>query len=384
MPSLTVNIEPVIIDWILSQNNISNIETNMIDNLVKWKVGEKTPTFNQIENISKKTNIPLGYFFLKTPPSESIEILNYRTIDSIELHNSSRNLIDTIDEMRNIQEWMRDYLIFQGFETLGFVGADRNETDVISIAKHIRESLKIKQDWFTEVASPYEAFRKIRYLMGENGILVMMNGIVGKNTHRKLDINEFRAFTLIDKYAPLIFINTNDSQNGKLFSLLHEATHIWLGIDSFFNDRYGKGNGVSEIEKICNAVAAEILVPEKLFLNDWSTCEIINKEEKISKLAKRFKCGNIVVARRALDNGRITKECYGRIVDDAIYEYNAQKEKKSGGGDYYNNMSARLDKRFLKALDNSMREGRTLFTDAYRLTNTNRNTFTELIKRKVD
>jgi len=63
-----------------------------------------------------------------------------------------------------------------------------------------------------------------------------MNGVVRQNTHKKLNIKEFRAFTLIDDYAPLIFINSNDSQNGKLFSLLHEAVHIWLGISNFYND----------------------------------------------------------------------------------------------------------------------------------------------------
>ncbi len=40
-------------------------------------------------------------------------------------------------------------------------------------------------------------------------------GVVGSNTRRKLDIEEFRGFMLYDEYAPLIFINANDSISGK-------------------------------------------------------------------------------------------------------------------------------------------------------------------------
>ena len=81
----------------------------------------------------------------------------------------------------------------------------------------------------------------------------MMNGVVGNNTHRKLSVNEFRAFTLIDEYAPLIFINTADSKNGKLFSILHEFVHVLLGKNSFYNDEYGTNMYNSAEERFCNA-----------------------------------------------------------------------------------------------------------------------------------
>lgn len=35
-----------------------------------------------------------------------------------------------------------------------------------------------------------------------------MSGIVGNNTHRPLSIDEFRAFSITDDYAPLIFIKS--------------------------------------------------------------------------------------------------------------------------------------------------------------------------------
>lgn len=118
----------------------------------------------------------------------------------------------------------------------------------------------------------------------------MMNGIVGSNTHRSLDINEFRAFTMIDKYAPLIFINANDSSNGRLFSLAHEMTHIWLGVNSFCNDYQHPISGISSLEVLCNAVAAELLVPIEMFNISW-------REDKTDDIEENIRCGTTVVFR---------------------------------------------------------------------------------------
>ena len=53
--------------------------------------------------------------------------------------------------------------------------------------------------------------------------------------------------------------------------------------------------------------------------------------------------------------------------------------QKASGGDYYITNASRIDNRFLIALDSSTKEGKTQYTDAYRLTNTNRKTFSTLI-----
>lgn len=210
----------------------------------------------------------------------------------------------------------------------------------------------------------------------------MMSGIVGNNTHRPLDTNEFRAFALVDDQAPLIFINSNDSTNGKIFSLLHEFAHICLGENSLFNDRFSSATNVSKVETLCNALAAEILVPKSIFLTEWnkhSTAK--NNEEIIEVLAKWFKCGTTVIARRAYDQGLIDYSTYLKIAKTAVQLYLDHKAKNSGGGDYYRTATSRIDRRFFNLLIGSVHEGRTLYSDAFRLTNTNRSTFATLAEK---
>lgn len=100
--------------------------------------------------------------------------------------------------------------------------------DAQSIVDRIRKDLELDTTWYEKCRNSREAFGFIRGQLETCGVIVMMNGVVGKNTHRALDINEFRAFTMVDEWAPLVFINAADSNGARLFSLLHEAAHIWL------------------------------------------------------------------------------------------------------------------------------------------------------------
>lgn len=378
MPTVNVNIQPAIISWALNQTSEEKLGTKLVENIKQWLDGTKSPTFNQIEDFSKKSHIPLGYFFLQTPPVEQISLLEYRTLDSIELTNPSRNLIDTIHEMEAVQEWMVNYRKEWNYDTISVVGSLKSITDISVIADTIRKDLGLNVEWYKECGNPSEAFNKVRGLLEECGIVVMMNGIVGKNTHRALDVNEFRAFAMVDEWAPLIFINGADSAGGRLFSLFHEVVHLWIGENDLYNDRRYSANGIKPIEVTCNAVAGELMVPKAAFLEKWNNNTNDDTHEKIKELARMFRCSGSVIARRALDNKKIDQNVYNKVIADAIEAYIQAKKEKSSGGDYYRVARSKLDGVFVRALCESVNSGRTSFTEAYRLTNTTSKTFSEV------
>ena len=378
-----IEISKELLNWVVARVRVDLLPSSTANLINAWISGEKEPTFNQIEDVSKKTGIPLGYFFLETPPTEDLSLVDYRTVDSLELSNPSRNLIDTIHDMEQIQDWMRNCLIDEGSGPMHYVGAMREELSMVTFAQYVRSVLDIKLEWFEDTQTPEQSFNYIRSAISNAGILVMMNGIVGSNTHRPLSIDEFRGFALVDDYAPLIFINTNDSVNGRLFSLLHEVAHVFIGENSLFNDRYSTAGRVKKEETLCNAVAAEILVPQISFTAKWKEHAYEDKEIVIEDLARYYKCGITVIARKALDNHYIDSALYNRTAKMAVEKYNEKrkylKERGNSGGDFYNTLASRIDKRFLFTLANSVYNGRTLYTDAFRFTNTNRTTFSNLI-----
>ena len=376
----SITVSQSVLSWIIKQVQNSAIPSPCLPILNSWQNG-KTPTLHQIEAVSKKTHIPLGYFFLQNPPQEDVPLLQYRTVANAEFNNPSRELIDTIDNMEQIVDWTRNYMLGENSEKNSIVGMCKNESNFMKIASSIRTILGLTETWFDGASNVRESFNKLRGRISESGVIVMLNGVVKNNTHRPLELNEFRAFAMIDEYAPLIFINGADSPNGRLFSLLHEFTHICLGISSLYNvSFYGNYKADGKIEQICNAVSAEILVPSGIFNDKYQYYkELTNSSNEISKkLSSYFKCGSVVVARKALDFGLITKDEYKQISDDAIAKFREEKNIKTSGGNYYSTMETRLDSRFFSLVVDSVSQGKTQYSEAFALTNTNRNTFVKL------
>ena len=319
---------------------------------------------------------------MKEPPREDIAIVDFRTIDSVELINPSRDLLDTVSDMERICNWLHEYRVEAGLGACESAGCAKGKTDPIVIAELIRDYLDIANDWYTETRGVDDSFSYIREKINQIGVTVMMSGIVRNNTRRVLNVEEFRAFTLMDDIAPLIFINSVDSYGGRLFSLFHELAHVFLGENDLFNDRQQTVAKVSGIEKMCNSIAAELLVPRTDFIREWDCDDTEIPFDKVSSIAKKFRCGAIVIARKALDNRRLSHDVYNEVAKRVIEIYREAKEKKrAGGGDFYNTLSSRVDRVLVKSICSGLSEGRITYPEAFRLTNTNMKTFPELAYR---
>lgn len=381
---VSVKVNPTILNWLMQKAQQVNVGSPVIDLIKKWISGEKEPTFSQIETVSKKTNIPFGYFFLEKPPVEECKIVDFRTVDSISIQNPSRDLIDTVDMMSGIQEWMAEYNKDNGASRYEFVGSIKITDSVISTANIIRKELNLNPNWFESFRNAKEAFNSLRNTISDLGIIVMMNGIVGNNTHRTLNVSEFRAFALTDPYAPLIFINSRDTDNGKLFSLLHELVHVLIGKDDFYNDTHGVSQKVSKEEQFCNAVTAEILVPDSVFIAEWSN-QTGSSEAIIYELEKKFICSRFTLLIKAFNTGKIEKGEFNSSLNLFKEQFeiiqNRKQETISGGGDFYRTIVTRWDKKVIQAMYSGAQSGRNQYRDVYRLTNTTGKTFHELVRK---
>jgi Zn-dependent peptidase ImmA (M78 family) len=202
---------------------------------------------------------------------------------------------------------------------------------------------------------------------------------VGNNTHRKLDVNEFRGFVLNDNYAPLIFVNAADYKSANMFTLAHELVHVWINQEgvSNLNFRTLEAND-NEIEIYCNKVAAELLVPENELRALWMNTKTV--KEPFQFLARQFKVSPLVAARRALDLEFITRDAFFAFFEAYRVDERRKREKKSDGGDFYNTQNVRVGKRFATAVIRATKESHLLYREAYQLTNLYGTTFDKYAK----
>jgi len=207
--------------------------------------------------------------------------------------------------------------------------------------------------------------------------MVVVNGVVGNNTHRPLDVNEFRGFVLVDSIVPLIFVNGKDAKCAQMFTLAHELAHIWIGEEGVSNlDRLQPVG--SAVEVFCNKVAAEFLVPAQRLQTEWHIVSM--HPDRFSRLARTFKVSALVAARRALDLQYITRQEFFDFYDGQIRESAEHRQQsKAKGGDFWRTQRVRIGDLFGGAVAQAVWTGRLLYRDAYKLTGLRGKTFDNYI-----
>jgi Zn-dependent peptidase ImmA (M78 family) len=273
--------------------------------LPEWESGARHPTLKQLEDFATATHTPVGYLLLEQPPEEPVPIPDFRTMADTTVERPSADLLDTIYQTQQKQAWYRDYAQFSGAELVSFVGSLTTSDDVVDAARVIRTALDY--DVGTRGSSWTAALTRLIEQAESIGVLVMVNGIVGSNTRRKLDPEEFRGFALVDELAPVVFINGADTKAAQIFTLAHELAHLWLG-ETALSDAEPETAPSNPVERWCNSVAGEFLVP----LDDLRQhfADSLDRTPELDRLAARYRTSTLVILRRLRDAGYIDAGSY--------------------------------------------------------------------------
>ncbi|MFN3842096.1 MAG: ImmA/IrrE family metallo-endopeptidase [Rehaibacterium terrae] len=363
--SVSVPACPAVLRWAASRARLDELAIERrFRKWPLWVSGEAQPTLRQLESFARLTHTPIGYFFLAEPPELRLPVPDFRTLRDETLAEPSSELLDTLYLCQQRQEWYGEYARIHGLPRLAFVGSVTVRDAPEAVAAAIRTTLGVSVAERQRLPTWTDALRQLIAKAEDAGVLVMASSIVGNNSRRKLRVEEFRGFALADEAAPLVFLNAADSKAAQMFTLAHELAHVWLGASGVSDPAAGKVPEL-ELERWCNRVAAELLMPMEDLHRARDPAADLPAE--IQRLARLFKVSTLVALRRLFDGGYIDRETLWRHYREELDRIRALERGQAGGGDFYRTLWARTGKRFARAVMASTLEGQTLFQDAFRL-----------------
>lgn len=349
-----------------------------------WEKGGDFPTFSQAEKLSKHYRRPLAVFFLPEPPEDFQTLRDFRK-DS-ERREYSTALTFLVREIQNRQQWLSDFFKIEGENNLPFIGRFGLSSAAKEIAQDILEVLNVDRD---ALSSQTENSHILNYWVQKienQRVFVSLTSNI--HSHLKVDPSEVQGFAISDEYAPFIYVNTGDTKNAQLFTLIHELAHLWLdasGVSAFdpieFRNDYDK---FSPIEKLCNETAAEILMPEekvKALVKGVSV-----NAEKIETIARSFQVSSYAVAVRLLNLNLVSPNTFQRIqkvLEKHYKEYLIDKElkKSSGYANPYMLKIRRNSRSFTEYIYSFYKGGQISGVDASSLLNTKISDFSKLAEK---
>lgn len=344
-----------------------------------WVEGKEFPTLKQAQKFAQAVHIPFPYLLLDTPLEEKLPVTDFRTIGNRSAGKPSLALMDTIHICQQRQTWYSEHIREEGAQPLAFVGSLTLDAPIIEAGAAIRRTVgwnpredAAAKDWQGAQTRFIEKVENI-------GILVMVSGIVGNDTHRPLSVDEFRGFALSDPWAPLVFVNGQDTRAARLFTLAHEVAHVFLGQSGVSDSGLDRTDG-GKVEKWCNRVAAEILIPAAELKNRVLPGATLDTRQ-IGELSTWFKVSRLVVIRRLYDEGLVSSRRYSELWEQEQAILRAVP-RPNGGGEFYRTQFARISPTFASELIATVLEGRESYVDAFRMLGISKtSTFNEMRER---
>jgi Zn-dependent peptidase ImmA (M78 family) len=334
------NIKPNVLTWARRSIGLSTQEVN--DKLNKGKKtkidiaevesGKKYLTFAQLKILSDLYKRHLAFFFLQKPPKKAPLPKDFRTFGSVKIVSPlSKKTLLFIRKARYIQDIAKD--LFQDLNLkfdLSLPKTDLSD-DPFVLANKIRNQIGLNIQTQQKIKDSREFFTYLREQIEKFGVI-----IIKPSFENSFPVKEARGFCLVDKKPYLIAVNNGDTDNAKVFTLMHEFCHVLLRLSGICLDiesqELENHSEVAKVETFCNRFAASFLVPFDDLKGNISNLGIENDkfDQNVFELTKKYKVSSFVILGRLVSNNIISQNFYNNKIKEWKKDFE-NKPKKQGG-----------------------------------------------------
>lgn len=341
MPRQVAAIEPSVLRWARETSAVDLEEAARrlsvhAERLRRAEEGDPAAalTLNQARKAASIYGRPFAVLFLPKPPADTPPEVRFRRLSdapplpwSHEMILLARRVNAIQDEALTVFDAIEEDVAWPGVRTRVAASPPKEQSAVI------RADLDVPVGDQKRAASGdhagFAVFRLWREVIEDTGVLVLQDGT--------LPVAEMRGFLAKHDRVPAIVLNTKDIVKARLFTMLHEFVHLLL-------PRAGEAE--------CEELAGEVLFPAAEVQKELAALGTTDLRDIVAELSKRFGLTRHAVAVRLHRLGIADPQKINAIIRDL----KGQGEPAGpGGGNYYQNVLARLGrgltKRALEAVE---------------------------------
>jgi len=344
MKSKYIHINPDILKWARKTTHLElhEIPKTLIssDRLSRIESGLELPTFSELQKLAIKYDRSIGVLLSDLIPENDYFVLPFFRKANKTDYDSALTMY--IRDIQDKQDWARNYLISEGGMPLDFIGSIQINENFSTAASKIKDVLGFPEYFHFSDKSKY--LKAISQTVEEHNIFISITG--SNQSNKSISIEQAQGFAISDPFAPFIFVNTKNTTNAKIFTLIHELVHLFLNESGISENplKYRVPDCVEDtIENFCNDVAGEILMPADEFKSEFSKTSG-HLPNRINSLSRTFLVSELAICvklwRLRLISYSEYEETYLLIYNNIqVYLANKlKKQEKQKGGDYYNNI----------------------------------------------
>jgi len=297
------------------------------ESLAAWEAGGDQPSIAQLRKLAELYKRPLAVMYLPEPPTSFRAMHDFRRLPDAGGGRYSPGLTHEIRLAQQRRELAIELLEEDGAAHAEFRLSTQLRADPETVGGEIRRALAITYELQSKWRDPRVGFNAWRTRIEQQGVLIFQG--------TRFDPEEASGFALWDSRLPVIVVNRKDAPSRRVFSLLHELSHLMLhqsGV-SDLDEASPRSTIDQATEVFCNGVAAAALIPGDRFLSEdvvagRSTGHQEWSDEDIEELAKRYSTSREAVVRRLVTFGRASETFYGQKRAKYATEFQEQRQRQ--------------------------------------------------------
>lgn len=332
---LYANVKPELLRWARETAGFTleaaakKLSLSTFERLAAFEAGRERPTVVQLRNAARVYKRPLAAFFLPAPPPTPEPPRDFRRLPGVDVPEPSPSLRLEMRRARRRRAVALELAAELEIPVPEFTLRADPEDDTDAVAGRGREWLGVSLLKQSSWRGEYDALNGWIAALEDREVLIFQAGAVA--------LDEMRGFSLSEPRLPVIVLNAKDAPRARVFTLMHELTHLMLHQGGLCDpSRVGRRTRTAEerIEVFCNRVAGALLVPNAALLEDprvsrarptttWS-------DEDLRDLAQRFAVSREVILLRLLFLDRTSEAFVRRKLEQFKREY-AERTRGEGG-----------------------------------------------------